>query len=116
MLRTASANKARSRSWRERKFATKSPSHPEPRVKRVQAWHNSSNRFPSRSFGQGAGEGGLTRLGIFTPQDAARLAAFPGGESPVRSLFPFQPHRGKPAVRNDREGRGSVGIIRTPAH
>jgi len=23
----------------------------------------------------------------------------------------FQPYRGKPAVRNDREGRGNVGII-----
>src|ERR1700732_3774950 len=27
---------------------------------------------------------------------------------------PFQPYRGKPAVRNDREGRGNVGIIRSP--
>src|SRR5713226_3372965 len=26
----------------------------------------------------------------------------------------FQPYRGKPAVRNDREGRGNVGIIRRP--
>src|SRR5258707_13256609 len=26
----------------------------------------------------------------------------------------FQPYRGKPAVRNDREGRGNVGIIRSP--
>src|ERR1700738_92211 len=25
-----------------------------------------------------------------------------------------QPYRGKPAVRNDREGRGNVGIIRSP--
>src|SRR5258705_11725055 len=27
---------------------------------------------------------------------------------------PFQPYRGNPAVRNDREGRGNVGIIRSP--
>jgi hypothetical protein len=26
----------------------------------------------------------------------------------------FQPYRGKPAVRNDREGRGNVGIIQSP--
>src|SRR6202048_1068111 len=26
----------------------------------------------------------------------------------------LQPYRGKPAVRNDREGRGNVGIIRSP--
>ena len=26
----------------------------------------------------------------------------------------FQPYRGKPAVRNDREGRGNIGIIRSP--
>jgi hypothetical protein len=26
----------------------------------------------------------------------------------------FQPYRGKPTVRNDREGRGDVGIIRSP--
>src|SRR3954453_22278121 len=26
----------------------------------------------------------------------------------------FQRYRGKPAVRNDREGRGNVGIIRSP--
>src|SRR5262245_42553627 len=26
----------------------------------------------------------------------------------------FQPYWGKPAVRNDREGRGNVGIIRSP--
>ena len=26
----------------------------------------------------------------------------------------FQPYRGEPAVRNDREGRGDVGIIRSP--
>jgi hypothetical protein len=26
----------------------------------------------------------------------------------------FQPYRGKPAVRNDREDRGNVGIIRNP--
>jgi hypothetical protein len=26
----------------------------------------------------------------------------------------FQPYRGKPVVRNDREGRGNVGIIRSP--
>ena len=26
----------------------------------------------------------------------------------------FQPYRGKPAVRNDREGRGNVGFIRSP--
>src|SRR5437588_2725342 len=26
----------------------------------------------------------------------------------------FQPHRGKPVVRNDGEGRGNVGIIRSP--
>src|SRR3974377_2071727 len=26
----------------------------------------------------------------------------------------FQPYRGKPAVRNDREGRGNVGIMRSP--
>src|SRR6516164_10690221 len=26
----------------------------------------------------------------------------------------FQPYRGKPAVRNGREGRGNVGIIRSP--
>src|ERR1700681_2796477 len=26
----------------------------------------------------------------------------------------FQPYRGKPAVRNDREGRGNVGIIPSP--
>src|SRR5215471_20670698 len=26
----------------------------------------------------------------------------------------FQPYRGKPAVRNDREGRGNDGIIRSP--
>jgi hypothetical protein len=26
----------------------------------------------------------------------------------------FQPYRGKPAVRNDREDRGNVGIIRSP--
>src|SRR5215471_847769 len=26
----------------------------------------------------------------------------------------FQPYRGKPAVRNEREGRGNVGIIRSP--
>jgi hypothetical protein len=26
----------------------------------------------------------------------------------------FQPYRGKPAVRNDRRGRGNVGIIRSP--
>ena len=25
-----------------------------------------------------------------------------------------QPYRGKPAVRTDREGRGNVGIIRSP--
>jgi hypothetical protein len=32
-----------------------------------------------------------------------------------RALLPgFQPYQGKPAVRNDREGRGSVGIIRSP--
>src|SRR5436190_18665764 len=31
------------------------------------------------------------------------------------ALLPaFQPYRGKPAVRNDREGRGNVGIIRSP--
>ena len=27
---------------------------------------------------------------------------------------PFQPYRGKPVVRNDREGRGNFGIIRSP--
>jgi hypothetical protein len=33
----------------------------------------------------------------------------------VLSYMPaFQPYRGKPAVRNDREGRGNVGIIRSP--
>jgi hypothetical protein len=26
----------------------------------------------------------------------------------------FQPYWGKPAVRNDREDRGNVGIIRSP--
>ena len=26
----------------------------------------------------------------------------------------FQPYRGKPDVRNDRGGRGNVGIIRSP--
>src|SRR3981081_4491566 len=26
----------------------------------------------------------------------------------------FQPDRAKPAVRNDREGRGNVGIMRSP--
>src|SRR5437588_11008281 len=26
----------------------------------------------------------------------------------------FEAYRGKPAVRNDREGRGNVGIIRSP--
>src|SRR5712671_7493939 len=26
----------------------------------------------------------------------------------------FHPYRGKPAVRNDGEGRGNVGIIRSP--
>ena len=31
------------------------------------------------------------------------------------ALLPaFQPYRGKPAVRNDRERRGNVGIIRSP--
>src|SRR5215467_6160246 len=34
----------------------------------------------------------------------------------VLSYMPaFQPYRGKPAVRNDREGRGNVGIIRSNA-
>jgi hypothetical protein len=33
----------------------------------------------------------------------------------VLSYMPaFQPYRGEPAVRNDREGRGNVGIIRSP--
>jgi hypothetical protein len=33
----------------------------------------------------------------------------------VLSYMPAsQPYRGKPAVRNDREGRGNVGIIRSP--
>ena len=33
----------------------------------------------------------------------------------VLSYMPaFQPYRGKPAVRNDREGRGNIGIIRSP--
>src|SRR6516162_2816859 len=33
----------------------------------------------------------------------------------VLSYMPaFQPYRGKPAVRNDGEGRGNVGIIRSP--
>ena len=33
----------------------------------------------------------------------------------VLSYMPaFQPYRGKPAVRNDREDRGNVGIIRSP--
>jgi hypothetical protein len=33
----------------------------------------------------------------------------------VLSYMPaFQPYRGKPAVRNEREGRGNVGIIRSP--
>jgi hypothetical protein len=33
----------------------------------------------------------------------------------VLSYMPaFQPYWGKPAVRNDREGRGNVGIIRSP--
>ena len=33
----------------------------------------------------------------------------------VLSYMPaFQPYRGNPAVRNDREGRGNVGIIRSP--
>src|SRR5712691_4680598 len=33
----------------------------------------------------------------------------------VLSYMPaFQPYRGKPAVRNDREGRGNVGIMRSP--
>jgi hypothetical protein len=35
-----------------------------------------------------------------------------------RKVLPYmpalQPYRGKPAVRNDREGRGNVGIIRSP--
>jgi hypothetical protein len=30
------------------------------------------------------------------------------------SLQNFQPYWGKPAVRNDREDRGNVGIIRSP--
>src|SRR6516162_3574513 len=70
---------------------------------------------------------------------AARLAAIPAGESPdggckpnmsqctpgarfswlMRGKAPpempaFQPYRGKPAVRNDRESRGNDGIIRSP--
>ena len=42
-----------------------------------------------------------------------------GLSQPMRGKVPsympaFQPYRGKPAVRNDREGRGNVGIIRSP--
>ena len=35
------------------------------------------------------------------------------GKAPLE-MPAFQPYRGKPAVRNDREGRGNVGIIRSP--
>jgi len=39
----------------------------------------------------------------------------PAMRGKVLSYMPaFQPYRGKPAVRNDREGRGNVGIIRSP--
>jgi hypothetical protein len=38
-----------------------------------------------------------------------------GGCGKVPPYMPaFQPYRGKPAVRNDREDRGNVGIIRSP--
>jgi hypothetical protein len=39
----------------------------------------------------------------------------PAMRGKVLSYMPaFQPYRGKPAVRNDREGRGNIGIIRSP--
>src|SRR5215469_12873735 len=41
------------------------------------------------------------------------LSWLPRGKAPS-DMPAFQPYRGKPAVRNDREDRGNVGIIRSP--
>jgi hypothetical protein len=43
----------------------------------------------------------------------AGLSGLMCGKAPPEMLA-FLPYRGKPAVRNDREGRGNDGIIRSP--
>ena len=43
----------------------------------------------------------------------ADLSCVTSGKAPSDKPA-FQPYWGKPAVRNDREGRGNVGIIRSP--
>src|SRR5215475_14477584 len=43
----------------------------------------------------------------------ASLSRRRSGKAPLGKPA-LQPYRGKPAVRNDREDRGNVGIIRSP--
>jgi hypothetical protein len=56
-----------------------------------------AKRFPAKA------------LGLAVPDRSMRGKVLP-------YMPAFQPYRGKPAVRNDREGRGNVGIIRSPIH
>jgi hypothetical protein len=65
---------------------------------------------------------GITEIALTCAKDRhkpniSRCMPGAGLSQPMRgkllSYMP-QPYRGKPAVRNDREGRGNVGIIRSP--
>ena len=48
-----------------------------------------------------------------TAYAGSRLKPRTSGKAPLGKPA-FQPYWGKPAVRNDREDRGNVGIIRSP--
>jgi hypothetical protein len=50
---------------------------------------------------------------VMQRMSGADLSCVTSGKAPSDKPA-FQPYWGKPAVRNDREGRGNVGIIRSP--
>jgi hypothetical protein len=56
---------------------------------------------------------GGRKLNINKCMPGAGLSWLMCGKAPP-DMPAFQPYRGKPAVRNDREGRGNDGIIRSP--
>ena len=76
----------------------------------------SSPRFPTQS-GNIAATTRCTKGGckpaVMQRMSGADLSCVTSGKAPSDKPA-FQPYWGKPAVRNDREGRGNVGIIRSP--
>jgi hypothetical protein len=56
---------------------------------------------------------GRMQTGHRTANAGSRLKPLIIGKAPLGKPA-FQPYWGKPAVRNDREDRGNVGIIRSP--